>query len=148
MAVYRGLRAFARGQPVARYLLAAGYQRIPGDKARRYISPSGQVVSRRQAEQRSGALQAIYSVRSREELTRIAPTSRAGRRTIREYASDWKRCHGDTRGINRILKDEQFRKDMAYWRNRSIRWSSRRRFMEANFCWEWETDKHSWRYHA
>lgn len=145
MAPRRNLRQFRLDAPVARFLKSLGYEKVTG--ARRYISPTGQEISRRQAEQQSGALQAIFGVGTREELTRAAPTYPAGkRRTIRQYAEDWRSAHNDTRGINRVLKDPNFRNDLAYFRDRSIPWSTRRRHAARVFGWQWIEQEHYWRY--
>lgn len=140
----RGLRQFASSAPVARYLRLAGYVKVPGK--RRYIDPTGREVSRRQAEQTSGALSSIYGVRSREQLTAEAPVSRRRRYPIRNFATDWKACHNDPRSVAAILKDAEFREDVAFFRNRAIPWKDRREFAKRNFCWEWDQPDHSWRY--
>lgn len=135
----------ARSYPVARFLREAGYTKIPGQ--RRYIAPSGEVVSRRQAEQRSGALQAIYGQPTREAIT---AERRFGKRlpvhrTTRDYARDWKQTHG-LPSIAAAERDPEFKAALHRFRDRSIPWSERRALAEREFGWEWNFVEHTWRY--
>lgn len=136
---------------VANFLRIAGYVKVPGK--RQYVSPSGQVVSRRQAEQRSGALRTVYGETTRERVTRILRPS--GRTATREdFAEAYKREHNDPRAISTIMRtDPYFRHLWNEWhmggRYKNLTAEERRRKLRAGEEIGWfryDTTTRKWRY--
>lgn len=153
-----------RNAPVARYLQMAGYTSVPGS-ARRYVSPTGETVSRRQAEQQSGALQAIHGVPTREALTRARalpyrppgiqygprggviyapPPTRT--RDVAVYMADWNAAHPDS--PYEAAESESFW-DTYYtflYNPAGLPWSVRRDLAMEEFGWGWDEANHQFIY--